>query len=333
MLAFAHISDLHFSDVMLERKRYLTRHQGPHDPIYCKGLQNALNRIRLAAGLRKDEQMGVVVSGDLTRTGSMGEFGVAQTFMREHPRMSRQHNNRFGIAVDDDHLGAVPGNHDQWQGQGGYARFAAGVPASNPALRGVQFKPTPWHKRWNAPDRSVALDLFGIDSSSDFSQGQRNYFQRGTISDHELNQLEDLLRGTPVEPHVARAVVCHHSIAFKTVSQQMEALDAASRARLVRICRGQRVSAILTGHTHDLRCEPIATGAGQGTRELWELRSGATVAVPPVALPGQAPQVPGFLVHSIRASGAKVSWTARQVAWGLNAFDLVAGATQTIPIS
>ena len=205
MLAFAHISDLHFSDVMLDRKRYLTRHQGPHDPIYCNALHNALNRIRLQMRLGPTDQIGIVVSGDITRTGDVGEFGVAHTFMRERPRMSRQNGNRFGLGVDDDHLGVVPGNHDQWQGRGGYGNFALGVPSINPALIGVQFRQTPWHKRWTSADGSVSVDLFGIDSSSDFRAGQRNYFQRGTISSQELADLDSKLSKIPVDPSVARA--------------------------------------------------------------------------------------------------------------------------------
>ncbi len=330
MFAFAHISDLHFSDVLANTQKNGAWHQGPHDLTYCLALPTVLDRVRAQLGWAEDDPLNVVVSGDITRAGAVDEFAVAHLFLRDHSRFTRDPVAMFGLGVSDDRLGCVPGNHDQWNGKAGYVNFIRGVPTRNHALSGMQFRPTAWKKVWTTPDGSMGVEVFGIDSSSDISS-RRNYFQRGSISDAELTRLDELLREKRTEG-CARAVVCHHSISFNSWYAGKQALDVDSRRRLVQICRRHGVTAILTGHTHDFGFLPLHSPAQAAAGELWELRSASTLAASSTSSNGQPGPVPGFLLHSIRSTHKSLVWRAQQFAWGPAGFTRTANAFKEIPV-
>jgi 3',5'-cyclic AMP phosphodiesterase CpdA len=304
MIVFAHISDTHFGDVLANQSLGRVVHQDPHLLALCLGLQATIDSVRAACGLAQGDPLPVVHSGDLTLSGSSEEFAVAHACLRSKMRIKRTRLGGFlGLAISDDKFATVPGNHDHWQGLRGAVNYALGVPGFTPQLCPMQFRQTPWVKAWreSADPSQLTLELYGIDSSSGLDPLKVSRWAKGSISNHELNRLEDLLKKSAARGNgsVVRAVVCHHSVAYRAgfwggKAWQSGELDGTSRAELLRICGAYRVAAILTGHTHDFHVEKFSTTNADGsTSDVYELRCASTLAG------GQMPGHNGFWVHRI----------------------------------
>jgi 3',5'-cyclic AMP phosphodiesterase CpdA len=312
MLAFAHISDLHFSDVFANVDNGTTKHQDPHHLELCQRLEGALRDARAWLRMGEKDVLPVVCSGDLTLVGGVEEFAVAHAFLRDSVRMTRQMPaDYFGLATPDNLIGSVPGNHDQWRGRHGTLNFFKGVPPYTPSLAGRHFRSTPWWKEWKAPDDSKRLQLFGVDSNSGHSpRGRFSHFQRGSISDKQFKRLENDLATTPRPPGCARAIVCHHSPSYRSWIPAVNRMDRRSQKELRRLAALHGVNAILTGHTHDFTWKNIAAN---GDPEFWELRAPSTTAT--------QQKDNGFFIHQIKPlPGDRWEWYVWQYLWNGAAF-------------
>jgi hypothetical protein len=260
------------------------------------------------------ELVNVLVSGDLTRVGNESEFAVAHTLLRSSARLTLvPPPDLLGYSVADDQFASVPGNHDQYG-----AGFMA---ALNPALTGVHFEVTTWHRRFVDSNDEVTLDLFGIDTNSGFIPAPPgwNLPAWGAISNQQLTQLENLLNANPpVQGPTVRALMMHHSLSYfgGPVGSLIwtSAILPFSRPRLRMICANHGVAAILTGHTHTMLCKPLQARSSGGARHtFWELRCWSTLVGPR--------KINGFLAHEIsNRPGGGVSWDTYAYPWRSGSF-------------
>lgn len=239
------------------------------------------------------------------------------SFFRSRWRLRRQDISPFeeaaGLALDSSVFAAVPGNHDNWNGRG----FKSS-PAYNPKLYEGHFRQTPWTKAWVSPSGTIQLQLVGIDSNSGLKR-PHNKLAQGAI---DLTQLAPLSAPVatvgPSVAVVAKAVVCHHSLAYAAprFSRASLELEAPSRVALLQAAAQHDFAAVLTGHTHDPLRHPFDVQVGLATRRVHELRSATTFQGPPVD--GQQ----GFLLHRIHRSSrtAGYEWSTWRYVYANGAF-------------
>src|SRR5688572_3887717 len=166
-IVLAHISDLHFGEVLANNQfsfRSRVLHYPPHDFTLCLDFPEALEYMRVdLLELADEEAINLVMSGDMTTTGIETEFAVAQALLRSRLRLKRDGLARYaGCSFTDNQVGAVPGNHDHFNGLHFMSRPRAYMGSIFPA----QFRPTPWMKEWRSLSGKVILEIHGIDSNS-----------------------------------------------------------------------------------------------------------------------------------------------------------------------
>lgn len=307
-LFFVHASDLHMGKTPEQNGYSFIGGYASHDVLLCSGFMTAFLETQDDC---QDDDLQLVVSGDLTAGGLPAEFTVAHTYLQaEWLRKRLPPSSNLGLGLKPARHKTVPGNHDHWDG----TRF----PARSFSPRAIRphFRKTPWRATWLNPSSTIELELFGIDSNSGLTA--RNAMGHGNISPQELNELRRLLaQSPPVDPGVVRvrAIMLHHSLAYRQgrlLPQVMSplVLSAASVDQLIDIATANGVSAFLTGHTHDAYHETFSRMVGGVSREVHELRCPTTLQGP--ARPGGA----GFLLHQIALDpGGRPTWAAWMHGW------------------
>jgi hypothetical protein len=309
-VAFIHFSDVHFGPVMANNQFSFIHGYDAHDLVLCTAIPQALEDVRTLLEVADDEQLNVVVSGDVTSEGSPQNFTVAHSYLRSTWRLRREPpGNLSGLNRQTDEIGIIPGNHDHWNGK----RFPP--PAYSKSIFPAHFRPTPWKKIWKSTAGNVELEIYGIDSNSGL-QGTTNLMAKGAISSHELRALDVLLAESDQRilsqgAHRVRAIVTHHSLSYTGGVAGKEKLDDSSRDDLLEIAAKYRISSVLTGHGHDFHFQPLV-GTYNGTqRVVHELRSATTLQGP--ALPFSRGQ--GFWAHRIRLVNSGMIWSSWRYAW------------------
>ena len=221
-----------------------------HDILLCRALINAHREARSLLNLADDERIHLVHSGDLTNSGHEQEFEIGHTFIRSRWCYRRDLITPEGLAGVTNCTAAVPGNHDHMNAQYPF------VGAYNPEIMERDFRRTPWSKpSWVSRKGAVNVQAFGLDSNSGLSG--TNMRAKGKISEDEFDQLESLLATSDGagEGYTVKALIVHHSVAYTGGAidrrAQFMILDDTSRAKLIALAQKYRVTAVLTGHTHD----------------------------------------------------------------------------------
>jgi 3',5'-cyclic AMP phosphodiesterase CpdA len=315
-VTLAHISDTHFGRKMNNNQR-LSSLPGKcyHDVLLCSGFSNAIRIARGIAGLKDEDALHFVHTGDLTNSGQENEFEVAHTFLRSRWCYQRNRTALVGIAGTPDRTASIPGNHDHMRGQWPL------VAAYNPEIFGRDFRPTVWKKPpWRNSQGSFQVEVYGIDSNSGLSG--TNIRARGKIADGEFEELEKQLIKSQEEAdrHTIRVMLVHHSLAYTgnafEQGVQVTLLEQNSRDRLIKIARSHSVTAILTGHTHDFFHGNLGTEA----EPVWELRSAATLQGPAVLRTTSSHSPQGFWVHQIGLLNGQIHWSGWRFQWNGSGF-------------
>lgn len=321
MIYFAHISDLHFGDTLINRRGGLVPGQRPHDVGKCMALPSGLEAAMIEAGVPDDAGIQMIVSGDLTVSGSKQQLAVAHAFIRSRPAINRLPGpyGRIGLNVGADSLGAIPGNHDHWGGN------RTTLTAYNGSLFPNDFRATPWMKSWPSYGRDFEVDVFGIDSNSGlkppgrFAVSKRlaGSLARGSISNDEFAKLENLLQGSAAKSSdVVRIIVCHHSVSYRSGLLGTLELEQTSRDRLLKLAADYGVAGILTGHAHMSHYAMLQTRDSSGNyRRIHELRCSATVG-----WPMNAKEEAGFLFHRVIRQGTGWNWDIWRYGWDGSGF-------------
>ncbi|PNQ95040.1 hypothetical protein C1S70_31025 (plasmid) [Azospirillum argentinense] len=309
-----HISDLHFGRHLSGRHFAFAKGYRQHDMTLCDGLTGTMRRLPGIHGLGREEVLRVVCSGDVTANGLLDEFIVGNTFLRSHFRQSYgMPPIKVGLALPDTRFAAVPGNHDHWNGNNLLPPYRTSIAANH-------FEQLPWRQLWCSPQKTLELELFGLDSnlgSGGSQPGSKNrIFAQGALSKPQLDELEELMRSSPSpgeNTKRVRGIVLHHSLSYKggilpnVVAPKI--LPKRYADALLDLMVRQNVSVLLTGHTHDPNHQPIPHTFGGTTHIVHELRSPAT-------LQGPASRThAGFLVHQVSLETDQVIWRTWHYRW------------------
>ena len=315
-IGILHSSDLHIgrepANDQFTRVPVL-RHGNGHSLLLARGLREAVNDVIAQWNLAEDDELYHVMSGDLTATGDGKEFLVGHSFLRSLWREKRSpHSSLIGFNLNepDSHPGprlvTVPGNHDQWKGQG----FLKNV-GYNPRLRRIHFRETFWIRQWRSGELEV--EVYGLDSNAGLPQSRGPWRQRGELDlkkGGEVDRLEQHLANNPFNAmppeisHRVRVLVIHHSFASGG------GLKRRSRDSVLRLAESHRFAAVLTGHAHDFLNNPMDTQPGK-LRTIIELRTASAMQGPETRLRPS----PGFLAHRILVDGNRVRWQSWRYEW------------------
>ena len=331
-IVLLHCSDVHFCEIPVNTnfsKLWGRRDQNAHDYQLCQGLQPAIEDVRMLTELPENEDLRIIVSGDLTATGGDNEFVVGHSFFRSHYRLRREEltsdrmgfDVRGGSAADQFPLRLVPGNHDHWWG-------SSWMWGNNPNIRGSHFRDTPWLLAWRAG--ALELEVAGLDSCAGIDPKKRNKRQIGKLdlsNDGEVKRLKQALKvsdakGLPDGVHArVRTIVVHHSLAYSGGLTGKLELENASKQVLLELAEEFRIAAFLTGHTHDFFFDPPFDTLPKGSAKVYELRSASTLQGPHTR---KTPEPPGFWAHKIWLDGGQAKWTSWRYYWnGADGFEPV----------
>jgi hypothetical protein len=308
-MAFVHASDLHIGPNIVSNRFQFFSGYSPHDIQLCRGFEEAFADASVSCG---DNNLRLVVTGDITAGGLQTEFAAAHTYLTSVWVCARRGgpNDKVALNLPLDRLETIPGNHDHWDG----SRFP--VYSYRPNAVAPHFRKLPWRHCWIDNTGSLELELFSIDSNSGATG--RNPLGQGIVAAADFNILHQLFQSSPPVRSGAirvRAILIHHSPSYRGSSLMPRVLaplvlDKTSVDTLVDLSTTNGVSAILTGHTHDVFHYTFWKTIAGNYREVHEIRS-------PTTLQGPAAKTgAGFLLHRISVNQqAGPHWTTWHYAW------------------
>lgn len=322
-VVLAHISDLHFGEVLANNVfpfKSKTLHYPPHDFILCLDFPNALEYVRAdLLDLSDNESINVVLSGDMSATGLETEFAVGHSILRSRLRIKRDGLGQYaGLSLRDQEMGAVPGNHDHFNG----LHFLRRPRSYTSSIFPTHFRRTPWMKEWLSASGKIVLEIHGIDSNSGLPPKRTNLRAKGSFSAQEIEGLKknlEVSNSRTVEPGIVRvrALVTHHSLMYAGGLFGAVELEDASRDALLEISAKYKIGVIMTGHTHDSNFHPHSVVDQNGiTKEIWEIRSATTFQGP------AKPNKQGFWCGLVWLSNDGPRWYGWRFHWAANRFEI-----------
>jgi hypothetical protein len=289
-IAFAHVSDVHFAD---DPYRF---QPGGHHPDLCMGLPDVMADIASWSGVPLAD-VGLVVTGDLSRSGSAAEFGTGDAYFTGTWPPLGGASRPCGLGLTKYH--PIPGIHDHFQGR----------------------PPTPrtsWTCDLVGPSSGeVLVEFYGVDSTSGMAAVAVG---PGEISPAEFDELEQQLRVNDayhrLGPPRARVLLCHHTLQASPhgLAIGAQCLSPRSASKVRRLAGRYGIHGVLTGHTHDTLAHQHPLRGGRHGY-LAEFRSAATLQGPPR---NGANELWGHAVT--RDAAGRLSWRSRVYSWNRHCF-------------
>lgn len=261
-----HISDLHFSREIKTDKTQLKQALAsiPSSKtikvidLYGHGFSAAYalsNFYKLILRNRKKNgiPIGVVFSGDLTKSGKSYEFDTGVKYLRRAYSFGSTTSVGFDIGPDQNKIDAstcpglfcVPGNHDTW-GQSG------SIPTDYFKNHFCYTYPQTWTIKTNGRP----IYIHGLDSTR--TPKIDRLLARGHIHQSQLADLKDLIaRIKSKDPKAINLVILHHPITDIGHKKTMRLDDYDKIAQLL----SDDVELVLSGHIHENKivCQSIKT--------------------------------------------------------------------------
>lgn len=331
MINLVQISDPHFGKLFTNSKEHWTtrvpvagklgKGLNTHDYILCQALDQCLNEdIRDLSGIDDEDELVLVMGGDLTATGHAKEFEVANTFLFSHHTViqgQRLQTVGLDLPIELDGNGSddacskklyagIPGNHDHWNGASTLP-FQRGY---SPEVYQYFFASPPFVTRYWFDD--LELCVFGIDSCSMFSSRliNRNPFANGGFSVQHRKEFRECLERELSKPlsqdcRVRTAVIlCHHP--FST-DGSAGPLCLRCVNWLCQIAAEFGIRMVLTGHTHRTWTASMEWESTQQTNcRVREVRCPTTLQTP--AEFDSEYLSPGLWLHQISVDRNDVLW-------------------------
>jgi 3',5'-cyclic AMP phosphodiesterase CpdA len=244
-----HITDPHFVTYKKHRSQHVWRLEGEpgNKPTLAEAIQQALNG--KSVGL-------VIVTGDLTFTGSSEEFESA---MHSLVRLSGFLN------LDPSRFVIIPGNHDiQWAGEENFDDDAEVKEAPDTAMKNYKdfYYSFFWHdssptlamgRRFFLPC-GIAVEVCGLNSSS--LETNKNFLAgMGRIQESAFTQVANSLKWNDLSGFALRVLAIHHHL---TLTEDLEPAQdyyrgfgiAVDAPRIMRMAARSGVHLVLHGHKH-----------------------------------------------------------------------------------
>ena len=271
---FVHISDLHIGEFdqignaktgKLEARLISSFPQldglvGHHAKALVE-LTTFMEDIKPAKGIFK-----LLVTGDLSRCGSVAELDLAKQFIFGSLDLHHPHEDMVGLNMPTDDVLIIPGNHDHWSGRrfpvgGSPSHFQTSYP--NTLCSAMQSVTLPSGR---------VIEFYGINSDADVGVWSPDRFLAKGEFLSELKKLtSQLTTGTTANP--VRILLCHHSFAYNKTTMSM---NSASKAGLERLLADNGFCALLTGHTHNALLKQFTAQGTNTSGLLHEYRCGST---------------------------------------------------------
>lgn len=274
----------------------LRRGYNPHNTLLASALPSGIDAALEDMEVKSDEAVSLVVTGDVSRSGTEAEFRIARAYLHGERRTNTL--ERWGIESNGKPL-EIPGNHDHWDGvMFAGSSFTAFQRAFNPAILAIDpnesayFESHPWPRTLEGVD--LAIEFYGIDTQSGFGPSESNLLARGAISGGHLTDLDRLLgeTGTREDKVIVRALMAHHPLEADAFGAGM--LDTTSMRSLERRLLDHRFDAVLVGHQHRFRARRIHLPDGAITRPILE------ICAPSALQASSEDGVHGFVAHEVR---------------------------------
>ncbi len=217
------------------------------------------------ADLRDDgeDDLSVVVTGDMTRTGDNPDFYNAKAFLEQSVDLRPPTwAVSAGLGLGNVDL-VIPGNHDQWGGS--FLAFGGGPPNYGGYFR----SPLPYVHHCPPLQNGRRVVFVGIDSDADV-------FAISHDRQLALGKFESQLRDPNSHPnsthnaHEIRMMLIHHSWYQSGRTLRMR---TASRNMLGQFLVRYDFKAILTGHSHAPFLDAFTVNPQQV--DIYELRAGS----------------------------------------------------------
>jgi hypothetical protein len=268
-----------------------------------------------------EPELRLLVTGDLSRFGHNRELKLARRFIKAHIDLNPPLQNMAGLGFKKDAL-IIPGNHDQWGGTPGPV-----------GLRGSRYnaefpRPLPFVERI-ALNNGQRIAFIGIDSDADVFRLLPKRIRAIGAFRSELAKLDAIL---PVRPQGEfRILLIHHSWSQQGFTLRM---GRASKDALEEFMYSHKISAMLSGHSHQPLLTPIHADCHTGVRQVHELRAGSTTQLDTLPV-GWKPRnfiKNTLLVHRIYQSGDALEWEALPYVRSMRGFTPIAGHGVTFPL-
>ena len=258
MINLVQISDLHIGEVFNHRGDCWIEGFKSQDIKLCQAFDQWMrNDIWGLENVSFEDDIHLVMTGDITANGTFTEFEVANNFLfSEHVLIKDGLPSTVGIHHDTGHYTGIAGNHDHWAGKPWAGTFWKGFSAHiyRHFFQAMPFVSPP------ICASEIELRLIGVDSCSMFQNAMLNqnpFAVGGFSSSHrqEVEELVDAAARAPLEAgctHRVAAVLCHHPF-----SKDDRGLFTAGALRqdcvrwLSSLCAKYGIGVILTGHTHN----------------------------------------------------------------------------------
>jgi hypothetical protein len=197
----------------------------------------------------------VVVTGDLTTTGSPGQMQNTLDYL-----FARLSPTGLGLRLPAQKVTAIPGNHDHWPGNRCRPLTAFTCMLGGPTSAiGAVFPDLPTVPRMLPLGNGRTLRIDGVNTEHDVDpRGWQRVFAIGSC----ISQSRDLAKKMPAKGRdEIRVLLAHHP---------PKSLGPGSKTTLASVLTTKGVRVLLTGHTH-----AVDRGSLQGVQEV---RCGTTTS-------------------------------------------------------
>jgi 3',5'-cyclic AMP phosphodiesterase CpdA len=300
LITLLHVSDLHIGERLRWLGSFAPRAAGRHpynrptDWGHDEWVAWDLANEWLAITNAQPAAM-VVVTGDLTRSGTGLQFGLAHRYIHAHWLADAQIPLLIRLGASGTGALTIPGNHDFWGG------VFPGPILWRKVLEGHFWPPAWLHVLEDTTENPFEIHFVGLDSCSGlWTLSPNQVLATGAIDSGQLAFAEALLaterqRAAARQRYAVPVVLVHHP---------PERLTPASRQDFENWLVKNQVRAILTGHTHVPAQHFLANAPA-----CFELRCGTTLQAGTYnMLPGPKPN--HFYLHTLRWTGGQpaVQW-------------------------
>lgn len=242
-----HISDLHFDNKFITNPNLLkkicskTQFRGilPHCYVSATALSGRIIEI-LNDRKSVNVPVGVVFSGDLTRSGGILQFQIGTTFLRGEQWTGADRSVGLCLGKNKKRvdcgscpaLFCIPGNHDIWK-------------RKNPSILSKyrSYFPGNFPITWQIKTKSKDVFMHGVDSAEVGNLGQK--LARGRISNEQINDLENKIVSLKSKYYDSIHIVfLHHPIvACGNTNELVDHVKIAKRLSSI-------ADLVLSGHFH-----------------------------------------------------------------------------------
>lgn len=275
LASFVQISDLHIGDIdklsgdanvsAVAARLYATSRSFMDGLLGHHG--QALEDLEAFVAELRDEgedDLNIIVTGDITRTGDLVDFGNATAFLERALDLSPPNWTRSaGLGLGSVDL-IIPGNHDKWGG----SFFALG---GGPSNYGGYFRtPLPYVHHCPKLKNGRKVVFVGIDSDADvLSLSHDRQLALGNFKSQLDNPGNGSHPSFPPAPQEIRMMLIHHSW---YQSGKMLRMRTASKDKLGQFLIRHGIKGILTGHSHAPFLDFFTVNPQQV--DVYELRAG-----------------------------------------------------------